>query len=285
MRVLVDDRGTRATGAVLQRDGTETTVNADIVALCAGTQHSPILLRRSRAPKHPNGLGNNADCLGRYLAGHSMGTIFPLLSWRNMPPVFTKTFAVNSYHDGAGDWPFPMGVIQSAGQMPFWNEASRLMRPAARFVGQHGYMCFYMTEAVPSRESRLNFDGDQLSGRVVPVHSLKSFDRLRRAARDMFRRAGYLSVARRQAPVLWHQVGTARMGVDPATSVVDSACQVHGIEGLIVVDASVMPTAGAVNTGLTIIALALRAGDIIAGVRPPVRPEPRAPNVSLGTDG
>jgi choline dehydrogenase-like flavoprotein len=55
--------------------------------------------------------------------------------------------------------------------------------------------------------------------------------------------------------------------VDPATSVVDPNCQIHGIEGLYVVDASVLPSAGAVNTALTIIALALRAGDHIAGRR------------------
>src|ERR1019366_10392035 len=146
-----------------------------------------------------------------------------------------------------------LGVIQATGQMPFWNDASRLIRPDARLVGQHGSMCVYMTEAVPTREARLVFDGDQLVGRVEPVHSMASFDLLRRKARDMFRGAGYVSVARRQAPILWHKVGTARMGTEPATSVVDPTCQVHGIQGLYVVDASVLPTAGAVNTGLTII--------------------------------
>jgi choline dehydrogenase-like flavoprotein len=50
------------------------------------------------------------------------------------------------------------------------------------------------------------------------------------------------------------------MGADPATSVTDARCQVHGIDGLYVVDASVLPSAGAVNTGLTIAALALRVG-------------------------
>jgi choline dehydrogenase-like flavoprotein len=48
------------------------------------------------------------------------------------------------------------------------------------------------------------------------------------------------------------------------TSVVDPDLQVHGIEGLYVADASVLPSAGAVNTALTIAALALRAGDHIA---------------------
>jgi choline dehydrogenase-like flavoprotein len=55
------------------------------------------------------------------------------------------------------------------------------------------------------------------------------------------------------------------MGLDPGTSVVTPDLQVHDIEGLFVADASVLPTAGAVNTGLTIVALALRLGDHIAG--------------------
>jgi choline dehydrogenase-like flavoprotein len=105
--------------------------------------------------------------------------------------------------------------------------------------------------------------------------------RLRNLAQDAFRRAGHPSLARVLTPYLWHEVGTARFGDDPGTSVTDPDCQVHGIEGLYVVDASVLPSAGAVNTGLTIIALALRAGDHIAGTKLPqetTRQRYRAPN-------
>src|SRR5262249_48361033 len=122
----------------------------------------------------------------------------------------------------------------------------------------------HMTEALPTRDTGLMFDGDNVVGRIPPVHNLKTFFKLRDLAVDSFRRAGRRVLARRRAPRTWHEVGTARFGCDPATSVVDPNCQVHGIEGLFVVDASVLPSAGAVNTTLTIIALALRAGDHIA---------------------
>jgi len=265
LRVLTDEAGSRVVGVVVRQGNNEHIVNAEVVAISAGTQESIVLLRRSRTGKHPEGLGNNSGCLGRYLAGHSFGTVFPLISWQPLPPIHTKTFAMNAYHDGAPDWPYPLGVVQVAGQMPFWEEASPLMRPAARLVGAHSLFCSYMSEALPTRDSRLIFDGDRLVGRVAPVYNMRTFDKLRCTARDMFRRAGYFTIARKQAPGLWHQVGTARMGVDPSSSVVDISCQVHGIDGLFVVDASVMPTAGAVNTCLTITALALRAGDFIAG--------------------
>ena len=71
-----------------------------------------------------------------------------------------------------------------------------------------------------------------------------------------------------------HQCGTARMGADPATSVVDANLKAHDLDNLYIVDASVLPTSAAVNPSLTIAALALRAGDHIAKGR---RMTPRSP--------
>jgi choline dehydrogenase-like flavoprotein len=50
------------------------------------------------------------------------------------------------------------------------------------------------------------------------------------------------------------------MGSDPSNSIVDGDCRAHEVKGLVVVDASVIPSAGAVNSTLTIVALALKAG-------------------------
>jgi choline dehydrogenase len=71
---------------------------------------------------------------------------------------------------------------------------------------------------------------------------------------------GYARMAGASA---YHPVGTCRMGVDSATSVVDAACRVHGIEGLRVVDASIMPRIVSANTHAPTVALAERASDII----------------------
>ena len=68
-----------------------------------------------------------------------------------------------------------------------------------------------------------------------------------------------------------HQAGTARFGVDPATSVLDINCKAHELDNLYVVDASFFPSIGAVNPTLTIIANALRVADRIGerlGVTP-----------------
>ena len=58
-----------------------------------------------------------------------------------------------------------------------------------------------------------------------------------------------------------HHMGTTRMGNDPASSVVDRNCQVHGIDNLYVAGSSVFSTSGSANPTLTIVALALRLAD------------------------
>ena len=181
-----------------------------------------------------------------------------------MPPTHTKTFAINGYYHGAPGWRYPCGVIQASGRMPFWEDAPKLRRPLVQFIGMRAILCFYMTEALPTRETGFVFQADEIISCAPPIHNLKTFNKLHDLAVDTFRRAGYFVIARRRTPQVWHEVGTTRFGDDPATSVADVNCQVHGIEGLFVVDASVLPSAGAVNTALTIIALALRTGNHIS---------------------
>jgi choline dehydrogenase-like flavoprotein len=267
LHVLTSPYGRRATGVVLRDGDGMRTADAGTVIVAAGMPGSAILLRRSRTEQHPEGLGNAGGALGRYMSGHSVGGIFPLISWRKLPPIHSKTFGINTYHDGAPGWPHPLGVIQIAGHQPFWRTyPPSAMRVLAPLICAHSLIAYYSTEALPTSQSGLVFDGDTVAERIEPTHNLAAFEQLRGLAIDAFRRAGYPVLARRRPPYLWHEVGTACLGKDPQHSVVDPDCQVHGIGGLYVVDQSVLPSAGTVNTGLTIIALAMRAGDHIAGV-------------------
>ncbi|NBV32728.1 MAG: hypothetical protein EBR81_02715, partial [Proteobacteria bacterium] len=174
--------------------------------------------------------------------------------------------SINSFYEESPDWPYPTGVIQAVGQMPFWESASlpAWKKLAARLVGERSLYCFYMTEALATRESGYEFSNGNIVKTTPPLENSETSKRLKKLAIKTFNRAGYPVVAPSQLS-LWHPVGTVRFGSDPSSSVVDPTCKVHGMENLYVMDASVLPSAGAVNTGLTIAALALRVGDIIAG--------------------
>lgn len=267
LRIVTSENGSKATGIVIERAGKEHTVNANVVAVCAGVGPTAQLLWASRTSRHPRGLGNSTGCVGRYYGGHSTGLIFPLISFTaKLPGMHTKTFSITTFCNGAPGWPYPLGMIQAAGQIPFWDSEHLpwWKKPVAQFIGERSIYCFYMTEALPTRESGLEFKTDGTYAIKPPLHNVKTFERMRTLAIETFKRAGYRVVAPKTR-LLWHRIGTTRFGTDPGSSVLDPSCKVHDVDRLYVVDASVLPSAGFVNTGLTIAALALRAGDTIAG--------------------
>ena len=200
--------GCRIADRWCQADGT-----APVVSVSCGIPGSALLLRKSRNTAHPEGLGNNRGVLGRYMGGHYSGVIFPIVSLRKLGSRHTKTIGINDFYGPSADWPYPTGVIQIAGQMPIWEGANRLMRPIVKAVATRSLTCFYMTEAVPTREAGIVFDGDALARTVPPLLNAKTFARLRTLAVRAFRKAGYPVIPRNRSD-LWHEVGTARMGSD-----------------------------------------------------------------------
>lgn len=268
LRIVTSVDGTRATGIVIRQSGVEQTIEAGIIVICAGVPASAQLLLRSAAPNHPRGIGNDQGCVGRYYGGHSVGLVFPVLGVGKLAPFHAKTFAINRYYESSPEWPYPTGVIQSACQIPFWEDEGALKwwkRRAAEFIGRRSLFCYYMVEALPTRETGFEYRDGNIVRWIPPVENRQTVRRMRKLTLDAFRRAGYpIVVAPGGASALWHATGTVCFGTDPQSSVLDRDCRVHGVANLYVVDGSVLPSAGAVNTGLTILALALRVGDKVA---------------------
>lgn len=262
LRILTDAAGANVTGVVIRIEDQLKEVHARIVVAACGYAGTPSLLRRSRTAVHPQGLGNAGGALGRYLCGHYAGYGFVPMGLKPIGSPHIKTFGIMTYYEPSDAWPYPTGTIQMVGKRPMWEFAPRILRPVLKAIATRCVAVLYMTDVPPTRDARLLFKDDVVVGQVEPPRIPRTYKRLRDLTVSTFRRAGFRVIA---PPTrhLAHPVGTARMGDDPSTSVVDRYGMVHGVEGLYIADASVMPSAGAVNTALTIIALALRTASII----------------------
>jgi choline dehydrogenase-like flavoprotein len=107
-------------------------------------------------------------------------------------------------------------------------------------------------------------------------NNVESFERLKDRWLDVLKRAGHADTSvplhayfKKRIPLegVGHQNGTCRMGVDPASSVLDANCKAHDLDNLYVVDASCFVSASAVNPSLTIIANSLRIADHLLSQR------------------
>jgi choline dehydrogenase-like flavoprotein len=265
-RLVTDASGNRVEAVEVMRDGERLTVRADTVVLSAGAVNSSALLFRSATDKHPNGLANSSDLLGRRYMAHiatMMEAVHP--RWRN-PTSFAKTVMLNDfYHAGPGR-PFPLGHIQSQGRahagivqgvVPFIP-----MKLAEAWVNR-GVDFLAMSEDLPDLDNRVTLTS---SGQVkldYQVNNLAAHQKLVKEMAKALRRLGYWYVVRHRFKNenTTHQCGTAMFGHDPRTSVLDTMCKTHDVENLYVVDGSFFPSSGAVNPGLTIIAQSLRVAD------------------------
>jgi choline dehydrogenase-like flavoprotein len=138
-------------------------------------------------------------------------------------------------------------------------------------VAKHAIDFWLSTEDLPLPENRVTVDKDgkltlaYRSTNGTPRNDLEKqlhsmLGKLRMEADNLFHRFAYM---KNEIPVagVAHQAGTARMGDDSATSVLNRDCRAHEVDNLYVVDTSVFPSIGAVNPALTAMANSLRVGD------------------------
>jgi len=117
-------------------------------------------------------------------------------------------------------------------------------------------------------------DGTRLARRIgdtAPLVNRRSHE-ISPAAEDLATDAGIDAWVRAGANTIFHPVGTCRMGSDPG-SVVDGTLKLRGIDGLRVVDASVMPSIVGGNTSAPTMMIAEKAADMILGRQAPQRGE------------
>lgn len=279
--------GSGASDAGASDAGTQHTVQAGRVVCAGGAIETARLLLLSKSDQHPNGLGNHSDQVGRHLQGHYYPGVMGLMAepvWDGIGPG-VNTATVNWSHGNSGIMgggmladeflllPMMFAKRHIPPDIPRWGLAFKhFMREGyRRFIEVKGPV-----QDIPSPNSRVTLDTQVRDKYSLPVARLSgtTHPETVRTARFMFERAGEWMQAN-GAMKTWgtppglalsggqHQAGTARMGDDPATSVVDRNCRVHGHDNLFIADASVHVTNGGFNPFLTAMALAFRTSTLL----------------------
>jgi choline dehydrogenase-like flavoprotein len=277
IRLETDDAGTSVAKVVAERDGSTETFAADVVVVSCGAANTARLLLGSASDKHPNGLANASDQVGRNFMFHDSVAVLALSREEN-PTVYQKTLGLNDFYFGSDDFEFPMGNIQMVGKSQaemFRGEKPGETRLAPEWtldrVAKHAIDFWLSTEDLPRPDNRVSIDRE---GKVTLSYTETNKEAKRQLYEKLHSLLGPLDLneghlihrfayMKNEIPVAGcaHQAGTARFGLDPASSVLDANCKAHEVDNLYVVDTSCFPSIGAVNPALTAMANALRVGD------------------------
>jgi choline dehydrogenase-like flavoprotein len=281
-RLETDDAGTSVTGVVVSRAGVpghekEERYTADLVVVAAGASNSAKLLLRSATDRHPGGLANGSDQVGRNYMFHNSKAVVALSKELN-ETTFQKTIALNDFYFGADGYDHPVGNIQMVGKSnaaAMKGEEPKLTMLAPRWsladTAEHAVDFWLTTEDLPLPENRVTLDRDANVHLAYHSSNDDEADRLYEELKTILNHVGlaqhhvldknfYMDMSIPIAGVA-HQAGTCRFGTDPATSVLDANCKAHELDNLYVVDTSFFPSIGAVNPALTAMANAIRVGE------------------------
>jgi choline dehydrogenase-like flavoprotein len=277
VRLNTDPTGKAVTEVVVSHGGVEETLSADFVVVSCGAANSARLLLMSANDKHPNGLANGSDQVGRNYMFHNSQAVLALSKEEN-PTVFQKTLGLNDFYLSGPDFEFPMGNIQMVGksQAPMFRGEKPLETKFApnwslETVAKHAVDFWLSTEDLPRADNRVTVDDKGTITIAYESTNEVPKDRLYEQLKSMLAHLGmqhhhllpHHAYLKNEIPVagVAHQAGTCRFGTDPGTSVLDTNCKAHELDNLYVADTSFFPSIGAVNPALTAMANALRVGD------------------------
>lgn len=245
----------------------------DVVIVSCGAVNSAALLLRSKNDKHPNGLANSSDCVGRHYMCHNNSALVAL-SRRPNPTKFQKTLAINDYYFGSDDSEYPLGHIQMLGKSDaaMFKGDAPVIAPgmALDMMARHSLDFWLTSEDLPDPNNRVVLGNDGEICLHYKENNLEGHNRLIDKLKGMLNDVGcenkllpshvYLG---KKIPLAGtaHQCGTVRFGRDKKTTALDVNCKAHDLDNLYVVDGSFFLSSTAVNPALTIIANAMRVGD------------------------
>ncbi|MCY4178684.1 MAG: GMC family oxidoreductase, partial [Litoreibacter sp.] len=250
VEALQSDAAGRITGVLLKKG---LILTAPLVVVAAGAVQTAALLLRSANDNCPTGLANRSDQVGRNFMNHNCSAVLALHPFRKNRSIYQKTLMLNDFYQRSNTRP-PLGNIQMLGKItgPILAATTPLPRAVAHWIAARSFDFYAMSEDLANPESRVTLKNGQIK-LDWQRSNWSAHLQLVRELKRVLRRVGFPIVLSqafdRRTPS--HQCGTARMGDDPAASVVDSHCRSHDHPNLFIVDASVLPTSAAVNPALT----------------------------------
>ncbi len=265
-RLVTDDAGRRIVAVEVMHRGERQTIRAEWFVLSAGAINSSILLQRSATSRHPKGLANSSDAVGRYYMNHNCTGMMALHPFKTNDTKFPKTLSVSDFYFGDPQTGGPpLGNLQLLGkiQEPMLRAAlPGLPTFARRWMAEHSVDWYVMSEDLPHPESTVRSNADGSIDLRWHRTNMGAHRQWVSKARQVLKRTGYPVVVSKPFGIETpsHQCGTARFGADPATSALDPVCKAWDHDNLYVVDASFFPSSAALNPALTVAAQSLRVG-------------------------
>jgi choline dehydrogenase-like flavoprotein len=164
IRLQTNSTGTAVTAVEVMHsgatDGSTATYSAGFFALCAGAINSAVLLLASANDKHPTGLANRSDQVGRNFMYHQADALLALSTQRNEDS-YTKTWGTNDFYfkDSDPAYPFPLGQVQPVGSFHFEMMKADAPPLTPGFVLEemkhHAVPWWLTTEDLPDPENRV----------------------------------------------------------------------------------------------------------------------------------
>lgn len=284
--VEYDKKNNRATGINVINSKTKnySRINARIIFLCASTLGTTQIMLNSKSESFPDGIANSSGTLGHYLMDHIFESgangVFPGFQDKYFKGRRPNGIYIPRYHNiGNNDERFLRGFgFQGGGKRPGWKRGNSIkgigvdLKEQLKKPGPWTFSLGGFGEMLPDKRNKVWLDKSQKDKWGIPVLNIECILRdnekkmlkvMAEDAKEMLEASGLIGVEtyNNSAPpgLAIHEMGTARMGHDPNTSVLNKYNQCHDVPNLFLTDGSCMTSSACQNPSLTYMALTARA--------------------------
>ncbi|MFY0626557.1 MAG: GMC family oxidoreductase [Reichenbachiella sp.] len=290
--IIYDDKTQKAIGVNVIDSETKETFEyfSKVIFVNASTVNTSLILLNSTSDRFPNGLGNDSDQLGRNLMDHNYNARiggshdgFKDNYYHGKKPAGIyiprfRNFGTDKQDSFIRGYSFGAGMRRNVGNIgnsksPFGKEFKEKMFELGDWsVGMHG-----MGECLPYEDNRITLSKDKTDQWGMPLveidveykdNELKMQKDMLVTGAEMLEAAGFKNIRTTMRENGFgmgiHEMGTARMGRDPKTSVLNGFNQMHAVKNVFVTDGACMTSSACQNPSITYMALTARAVDFAA---------------------